>query len=155
MGINKKWLGRVVGCILSGILFLSTVCVFLPALGLGRAQAQCTTESKKRLRNISGVNVEITFTDCDIVAKEAWISVYAYKVEVTKKSSKRRSDENLLFRYDPGQDSSLPQIQSIGENKILISIGRVSSINTQKRQWHDIAIDYHIGKIDYPETQTH
>jgi hypothetical protein len=108
-----------------------------------------------KITNLSGADFEITDTDCDLIAKEEFVSVYVSRTVAKGQSwfSGWRNRKTLLFRYDPGMpDNPLPSINASGENKILISIPDISSVSFQSRNWGDVSVDYAIGHIDYPGT---
>lgn len=109
----------------------------------------CSSETRMTLPDISGGEFEVIYTNCDTVAKDESISVY---VSARSWVAKLLAKKTLLFRYDPAiSNSPLPSIKPSGQNRILISIPRVSSISFQSRKWGAIEVDYEIGKIDYPE----
>jgi len=103
--------------------------------------------------NLSGTEFEFTYTNCDTLAKEEAIRIYASRASVKGESFLwRLSNRNaLLFNYDPGRpDGLLPTVVSSGNNRILISIPEVSSILFQSRKWKNLSIDYDVGHITYP-----
>jgi hypothetical protein len=106
-----------------------------------------------KITNLSGGDFEITYTNCDTLAKEEFVSVYVSKAGGNKTSLFARwlNKRTLLFQYDPGMwNSPLPLVRASGQNRILISIPKVSSVIFQSRSWENFPVDYEIGHIDYP-----
>lgn len=112
----------------------------------------CTSESKGGLSNVSGWDLDIEYTACDLLAKEEAISVYAtpYRPGGSQHSWFRK--RTLLFRYDPaGPDELLPGFESAGADRILISVPEVSSISVQQHVLGKTTVNYHIGRIVYTD----
>jgi hypothetical protein len=109
-------------------------------LAMFRARA-CITEIRKTIPDLSGFNFEITQTNCDTLAKEGWISIFASKAGENKKV--------LLFEYD-GDDYPLPDIKVSNDHNITISIPVIASVHVQRHKWQYGAIDYKIGRIAFP-----
>lgn len=120
-----------VAAIFAGI----TWCFFL-------GPSACLTEVHRRISDVSGLDFEIRETDCDTLAKEGWVGVFASRLG--------QPDEVLVFEYVPSEVSPLPRISSADPQTVLISIPAVSSIHLRHRSWDGITIDYDIGAIDYP-----
>lgn len=116
----------------------------------------CLTETEMRLQNLSGMNVEVTYTNCDTLAKDESISVYASPSSANGEPFWVRllRRKTLLFRYDPGRFDNLPAIKANGEHATLISNPRIAEIFYQSRKWNGVTVDYQIGKVDYPGTGT-
>ncbi len=147
----KKRLGLIAG----SIMLLATAYLFLAYIGVVPAPYTCSSETEKRIVDISGYDFEIVDTDCDALAKEEFVSVYVSKTEGNKNPLLARllRRKTLLFRYDPGMwNSPLPLVTASGPNKILVSVPIVSSVLFQRRDWEHAHISYDIGHIDYPET---
>jgi len=104
----------------------------------------CITETRKTISNLSGFNFEITETNCDTLAKEGWITIFASRVGENRKT--------LLFEYD-GDDDPLPDIRVSYDHNITISIPVVASIHTQHRKWKYGTIEYKIGRIAFPSVE--
>jgi hypothetical protein len=102
----------------------------------------CLIETRQRITGVSGLNFEIKEFDCDTIAKEGWISVYATRAG--------RSDKVLVFEYVNGAMDPLPRITSVDPQMVRISLPSVSSIHLRRRIWDGVTIEYDIGKIDYP-----
>ena len=113
----------------------------------------CLTETKLKTEDPAGFIFEVEYSNCDTLAKDEAIRVYARKV-----TPKRvwtfpgwQNKRTLLFRYDPGRwDNPLPSITRPSGSTILISIPEVSSIEYRNRKWEIMNINYAIGRVDYP-----
>ena len=105
----------------------------------------CLTMEHQRISNVSGFDFEISETDCDLVAKDAAISVFISKAGQSKKT--------LLFKYVPPGYGTLPSITAIDDHTIKISIWRVPVIFCRKEKWQTLTIEYAIGVIDYPSSR--
>ena len=130
------------------------VCIFVPPLayiylflivpvaGWNPFDA-CTTETRQKISNLSGFDFEISETDCDLIAKDASITV-----SVSKAGEHRKMP---LIKYFPaGWRDPLPSIAVSGPDQFLISIpGISSSLFFEHRKWEGISFDYGIGHIDY------
>lgn len=115
----------------------------------------CLTEERLKIDDHYGFAYEVVYENCDTIAKQEDISVYAKKA-VPKGyhgSSGSEDQRTLLFRYDPGRyDNPLPTITRPSQSTILISIPKVSSIIYQNRKWENMSVNYEIGQVDYPAT---
>jgi len=109
------------------------------------------TEDLKTIPSLAGVRFEVTYTNCDVIAKEDSVTVYASKaVAGGEPLFARWSNPKVpIFVYVPGR-SETPSIEASGESTVLISIPNVSSIYSQSSQWRNVRINYHIGHIFYP-----
>jgi len=113
----------------------------------------CISAERATIPDISGMRFDITYTNCDVLAKQEAISVY---VSAAKRAGSPLLDKlfrarSLLFRYDPDKDNSpLPQIKVLSDNTIIISVPAVSSINYQSQSWRRVSVKYNIGHVDYP-----
>jgi hypothetical protein len=113
----------------------------------------CLTETKMKIANLSGIAVEVTYTNCDVIGKTEFVSVYASPAIGRGEPlfSRMLNRRTLIFRYDPGKtEDLLPSMKAAGDNRIIISNPDVSSIFYQSRKWKTVTIDYEIGHIDYP-----
>jgi hypothetical protein len=105
------------------------------------------------ITNVSNTRFVIERSDCDVLAKDEFISVYATKLPAsplwgTLGWFNRRS---LLFRYDPGDDDHpLPSITVLGKEQIRIAVPKVSSIVVQNRTWNGESITYAVGSTYFP-----
>jgi hypothetical protein len=136
----------------AGAIPLGTALYSSAVRGLNPLTAwSCTSEKRGGLDNVSGWDLEIEHTSCDLFAKDEAISVYA-----TWHGSARGlgwfRKRMLIFRYAPfSPDELLPGFESSGPHKILISVPEVSSISVQQYAIGDTAVNYHIGRIEYPD----
>jgi hypothetical protein len=111
------------------------------------------SEDRMTISNLEGMEFKTIYTNCDTLAKDEEISVYVSKSATSRESLFTRwlNRKTLIFSYDPGRyDNPLPSIQATGNDRILITVLRVSSINLQNRKWRNVSINYDIGHIDYP-----
>jgi hypothetical protein len=141
--------------LVGSLALLAAAYLFLALVGVVPAPFACSSETKQTLGNVSGMDFEITYTNCDTLAKEEFVSIYVSKTGESGGSLFGRlfSRRTLVFRYDPGMwNSPLPLITASGPNRVLISISRISSIMSQSKSWDNVTIDYVIGQVDYPRT---
>jgi hypothetical protein len=107
----------------------------------------CTTEVRQETRNFAGGNFSVEYSNCDGIAKDEAIRVYAARPIVGGLLTKR----TVLFRYDPwNYDEALPTITAPQPGHILIAVSRVSSIAMEENEWNGYQIDYKIGQVEYP-----
>jgi hypothetical protein len=155
MKLNGMFSRKAIACSAGAIVLLGVGYVFLASIGMAPTPYTRMTETRMKIRNLSGEDFEVTYTNSDSLAKEEFVSVYVSKAGVNGESwvAKWFRNKTLLFRYDPAMwNSPLPAISVSGPNRILISIPRISSIIFQRRSWGNVSIDYEIGQIDYPGT---
>ena len=105
----------------------------------------CLTQVHRRISDISGLTFEIRETDCDRIAKEGWISIYA--------SRPGQSDNGLVFQYDEGGAGPLPRITAVDPRTVRISIPAISEIHLRRHTWDGVTIEYDIGHIEYPHPE--
>jgi hypothetical protein len=119
-----------------------------------RIRSNACPTSVLEVVNVPGIRFEVEGQDCDVIAKDEAVYVYA-----TKKGSietwtfpKWTRQRTLLLLYDPGNldTNPLPSITYASRSTILIAIPHVSSVEYQKTRWDKMSIGYVIGKIDYP-----
>jgi len=91
----------------------------------------------------SGFDFEISETDCDTLAKDASISVFATRVG--------RANKTLVFKYGPDGVDDLPVITSMDQHEVQISIEKISDQMYRLDHLPDLAIAYKIGVIEYPD----
>jgi hypothetical protein len=156
---KKMFSGRMMrsrmGLAAGSILLLIIAYLSLAYLGIIPKPFACNSETKRLVTDISGGDFEITYTNCDALAKEEFVSVYVTRTKGSGNPilAKLLNKRTLLFRYDPAMvDSPLPLVTTSSPGKVLISIPRVSSVLFQRRSWERTSIDYNIAQIDYPET---
>jgi hypothetical protein len=148
---NKKVVKKAVAYCAGIAVALGTVyAIFVAVLKIPGA---CITEEMRTIPNLSGMKFEVTYTNCDTIAKDEAVRVYVSRAAVPGESLLARwsNRKTLLFRYDPERyDSPLPSIVVPSNDRILISIPEVSSVSLKNRKWRNVSIDYNIGHIDYP-----
>jgi hypothetical protein len=113
---------------------------FWPFLWLIWSPNACITETRQKISNLSGFDFESTFTDCDVIAKWAYVRVLG--------SRAGKGEKTLLFEYDPNIDE-IPEISIVDPTHIVITIPLVSSIKFQMHDWGDVHIEYRIGRVIY------
>jgi hypothetical protein len=133
---------------------LGAVYLILVATGTIHLPGARYTEERMTLPNLSGMEFKIIYTSrARLFVTDYAINVYVRRAAVKDESLFARwsNRQSLLFRYDPwNYDSPLPTIQASGNDRILISIPRVSQVLFQSRKWRNVTIDYDIGHINYP-----
>jgi hypothetical protein len=140
---------RVVDAVLSLTVFLTLglglmlIGAFSPILWLIWSPNTCVTETRQKISNLSGFDFESTFTDCDAIAKWAYVRVVG--------SRAGKGEKTLLFEYDPNI-GEVPEISVTDPTHIVITIPLVSSIKFQMRDWGDVHIEYRIGRVIYERT---
>ncbi len=155
MHVNRQGFRRILRWGVSAVMVLAAAYIVLVLAGIAPNRLSCNSQREIELTNISGHDFEITYTNCDGLAKEEFVSVY---ISSGKSSGKWwlpgwMSKKGLLFRYDPAMPNApLPSIKASGQDKVVISIPRVSSIIFEIRKWKNLSVDYEIGRIDYPPT---
>lgn len=100
----------------------------------------CTSEIRQKISNLSGFDFQTTYTDCDAIAKWAYVRVLG--------SRAGKWEKTLLFEYDPNIDE-IPAISVTDPTHIVITIPLVSSIRFQMHDWGDVHIEYRIGRVIY------
>lgn len=127
-----------------------TVLYSSAARGLNPLTAwSCSSELKGRLGNVSGWDLEIEHTTCEIFTKREAMSVFASRYLPAGSRRDWFRKRKLVFRYEPaGADDLLPSFESPGRDRILISVPGVSSISVQNYFVGSTAVNYHIGRID-------
>jgi hypothetical protein len=111
----------------------------------------CISEGMKTIPDLSGIKVEVVYTNCDTLAKEESISIYLSRAKKESWFAKWRNHRTLVFSYDPARsDSPLPSVTRPSDSTVLISVPEISSVIHQSRNWQNISIAYNLGKVDYP-----
>lgn len=132
--------------LLIGISVLSLCVLPIGIFGYLVYSNVCVTETKRIDRNLSGLDFEILYTNCDVLAKSEWMSVFVMKAD--------DHDKTEIFNFDPIYYVDPPEIKVDPERKrILISVVATGEIFLQKSQWQDMTVDYHIGKIILPDVE--
>jgi hypothetical protein len=133
------------GCI--GAIFLAIVLfvIYIPlvVLGIAPIPGACITEVKN-ITDLSGYDFEIRETNCNVIAKDASVSV-----SIAASGSGEKKE--ILFKYDPGvyDPSSPPTVEMPRPGIVLLSVPIVSSVFLQVEIWRDLSIDYRIGRVLY------
>jgi hypothetical protein len=111
----------------------------------------CISEVQSRVKNVSGWDFEVEYSNCDTIAKDEAIWVFAIRAEDDNSRWRRPlARRRLVFHYDPGRwDNPPPTIKATGNNRVLITVPEVSSIDEKNTMVGDTDVDYEIGRIDY------
>jgi hypothetical protein len=127
-------------------VYLTAAIVPLAGLYFVLFPGACLTDTREKFSNLSGFDFEVSYTSCDVIAKEEWISVLV--------SRGARTPQILLFEYDPGGGAlPLPEIKLVGANAVQISVPRISSLRYRRDRWDTLSVGYDIGAIDYPANE--
>ena len=152
---TKKSIRKVFVYGLGIAVALGVVYVILVVIGAIPNGASFTNDLMT-VPNLSGMEFKIIYTGrAHLFVTDYAISIYVRRAAVKGESLLARwsNRQTLLLSYDPvgsGYDGPLPSIEVHGNDKILISIPRVSQVFFQSRKWQNASIDYNIGHIDYP-----
>jgi hypothetical protein len=111
---------------------IAVIYVVLGGIGLVPLPGQCIDEVRKSVRTQTA-SFDIVETDCDTLAKEATISIYATSVN--------GKDHALILSIDPGSDD-LPGIAAVSSDRIAITVPGASYVHTRRDVWKDIHFDY-------------
>lgn len=115
----------------------------LAMVGLAWTPFSCTTEVRGRAASISGFDFEISETDCDTLAKDASISVFASRMGHSKKT--------LLLEYSPAGVDELPVITSVGLHEVQIFIPKISNLIFRRDRMRDLSVAYKIDVTEYQD----
>lgn len=129
-------------CIAAIAVTIGPIYLLLAMVGLAPTPGTCITEIHRKIISPLGFYFEISETDCDTLAKDSAISVYASRTGQTGRT--------LLFKYGPAGKDPDPQITVIDQNTLELSIPRVSDVIFRQENWRGIIVKYHIGTIEYP-----
>jgi hypothetical protein len=154
-------IGKIIIAVTVGLLFTGAVGFVLLWFGYTKLKgyssnpltySSCITETEATKSNVAGWDFEVEDTNCDTLAKDEAVRVFAIRSEGSRSSWGRFfARRRLVFQYDPGnQDELVPVITAVGKNSILISIPRVSSIYEENKQVGGTTVVYDIKRIDYP-----
>ena len=105
----------------------------------------CRSETIERVSGVAGLDFEIVYTNCDLLAKDEAITVYASRGQGLPGWFSKRE----IFKYTGGPDISLALTAS-DRNSVRVSVEAVSSIHFARDRWEDVTIIYNIGHIEYP-----
>jgi hypothetical protein len=122
----------------TGALYL-----FLASIGLAQGPDTCLTETRETISDLSGYEFLVTETNCDTLAKTNWVRVFVSRAGDSKR--------DLIFIYDPTDDTLVPNIAVDPNGNIAISIAAVEAIVQQEREWRGAKVAYSIGKVYFPE----
>ncbi len=127
-------------------LVVISLVIYLVLTGIGLDPlTACITKVHMRLSDLAGFDFEISDTDCDEIAKEEWISVFASKAG--------QADKTLVFEYDPGGGDPFPVITLVDRHSVRISVPWISSIRFRRDSLKGLSVVYKINKVDYPEAE--
>jgi hypothetical protein len=130
------------GALAVGVVAVAAVMyLLLAAVGLAWTPYSCLTTVHQRIAGLSGFDFEISETNCDLLAKEAAMSVFISKADQAKKT--------LLFKYVPPGFDAVPYITSLDEHAVQISIRRVPFVFCRRDKWQTLTVRYDIGVVDY------
>jgi hypothetical protein len=114
--------------------------------------SSCITESQAKFENVAGWDFEAEETNCDTLAKDDEVRVFAVPA-LAKNSRLGRllARQRLIFAYDPGAPGADGlTVQARDAKRILISLPKASSVFEKIRTLDQVGIDYDIRRIDYP-----
>ena len=137
---------------MAGILLAVGVPYGLLQLHWQGSTDDCISEELGTKQNLYGATFEVVDTNCDTLIKNEAIRVYISRPRVGQSSwfSKWRNHRELIFDYDPDSNDRPPVIEASGNNRVLISVSKVSHVFVQRRTWEEIFFDYRIGRIIDP-----
>ena len=130
----------------SAVTLIAILYLLLATVGLAPTPYDCITETRGRISGVSGFDFEISETDCDTLAKDAAISIFASRPGQARKV--------LLFKFDPAYDDLMPVITSVDQHTVQISIPRISSLFLRREKLKDLFIIYKIDLIDHPDNDS-
>jgi hypothetical protein len=150
---SRKVIYVAAGLCMAGAVPLGTAVYSSASRGLNPFTAwACTTEKRGGLNDVSGWDLDIEHTSCDLFSKQEAITVYASPHEAVASQAGWFRNRTLLFRYLPGApDDLLPSFEATGPNRILITVPSIGSVAVQKHSLGKTAVNYHIGHIEYPD----
>ncbi len=96
-----------------------------------------------KLSGLAGFDFEISNTDCDEIAKEEWVRVFASKAGQAHKT--------LLFEYDPGGGDRFPVRTPADRHSVQISVPWISGVRFRRDSLKGLSVVYKIDRIDYPD----
>ena len=122
----------------------------LPPLTSYFLPGACLTEDEATFKNVGSAEFRAVDIDCDTLAKEEFVRVYAYRNDASSLLPKWLRRRTEVFNYDPGTPNNLPRIESMGNRTIRISVPDVSEILYKQASWDGNVLEYDVGKADYP-----
>lgn len=126
------------------VILVAIIYLWLAMIGLAWTPYTCITETRKQISGVSGFDFEISETNCDTLAKDASISVFASISGQTKRV--------LLFKYGPAYIDLMPVITPVDKHTVQISIPEISDLIFRRDKLKDLTIRYKIDIIDYPDS---
>jgi hypothetical protein len=150
---TRKSLYIAAGLCLAGAVPLGTAIYSSATQGLNPFTAwACNSERRGGLDNVSGWDLEIEHTSCDLFSKQEAITVYAAPHQAPASRRRWFRSRIMLFRYLPeSSDDLLPSFESTGPDRILITVPSIASVAVQQHSLGETAVNYHIGHIEYPD----
>lgn len=140
--IRRLWSLWWPGILFVGVAFLGWVGPWIGILDLW-APPDCSTETKAQIRNLSGLDFDVSETDCDTLAGGTSMSVLV--------SRHGERAQTLLFKFTPVYSEPVPDIAvDRRRSTILISVPEIEDIYSRRDRWQEMAIKYEIGTIYYP-----
>jgi hypothetical protein len=131
---------------LSAVAVAASIYFLLAMVRLAWTPFTSTTEVRESVTGISGFDFDIGETDCDTLAKDASISVFASRTGGAKKT--------LVFKCGPEGVADLPVITSVRQHEVQISVARISDLMFRLDHFPGVAIAYKIDVIEYPDDTT-
>jgi hypothetical protein len=104
----------------------------------------CETQVGERIEVVPAYTLEFRGTLCSGFGATYTIDMFGL--------DRRLETEGLLFSYGPF-DASPPQVSAVGPNRIRVSLGQVSQVHKRVEKWHDLEIEYDIGRAIYSADQ--
>lgn len=150
---SKRAVKKTFKHIIIVVVALGGMYIVVSAVRFGLSRASCRSEEKLKIEDLSGVSFDVVYSNCDTLAKDEAITVYARKIDRRESGifSRLMNRRVPLFSYDPGRyDNPLPSITRPSESTIHISVAEVSEIFEQKQQWENMSVNYEVGYVYYP-----
>ncbi|HXD14693.1 MAG TPA: hypothetical protein VNU65_10990 [Xanthobacteraceae bacterium] len=132
MGAQVRLIAVLLGVCATALA--ACACFFLASI--------CITNRHEKISNLLGFDFEISKAECDTLAKDASISIFASKVGQARRT--------LLFKYGPAGVNPYPVITSVDQHTIQVTVPRVSDVVFQGNNLEGLSVKYDIGVIEYP-----
>ncbi len=101
----------------------------------------CMTESRLTIPDVLGYQIEVSDTNCDLLAKDDAVSVFASKPGSWKRT--------LLVKYVAYGYDDLPQITANDQGGIEISLGEIADLYSKQENLDGIRVNYKL-EITHP-----
>jgi hypothetical protein len=137
--VPLRWMAGLGATLVVGYLLVALV-------GYPITSFACVSETHKKISGLSGFDFEVVETDCDVLAKDASISVFVSELGKAKKV--------LLFKYGPAGVGTDPVISGIDAHTIQVSVPHISDEMFRRETFEGLSISYEIGIVDYPRPTT-